>query len=113
MEGSTKASPMVQMNRKSVISEDSVILNDLLYLIGRFMLASSLSHSLERLVMMSVHVTNHEVKNWHVHQVEKASTGIIRSDISNLMKRCETENIIHSGGVWMCRPATNELTMVQ
>jgi hypothetical protein len=54
---------MVQMNRKSVISEDSVILNDLLYLIGRFMLASSLSHSLERLVMMSVHVTNHEVKN--------------------------------------------------
>lgn len=66
MEWSSKASSMVQMNGESVIAKDSVILNDLWSLIS----FAAVRVLLERLVMMSIHVANQKVENWHVHQVQ-------------------------------------------
>lgn len=41
---------------------------------------------LESLVVMTVHISNHEVENWHVHQVQKATTRIVRGNIPNLIE---------------------------
>lgn len=35
--------------------------------------------------MMTIHVTDHKVKNRHVHQVQKPPTGVVWCNVSNLI----------------------------
>lgn len=60
MEGSPKASTVVQMNGEGVVAED-----------------------FERFVVMAVHVAGEEVEDGHIHEVQQATILVIRGNVSD------------------------------